>query len=168
MGGEPTLRDDIIEIVNGLEGYHITLTTNLGTKFFDDPNNLKKMRKDNIRINTSFHPKFISVEKFAKNFIKLQDAGFYVDQLDMVNHPNSNFTFYQSEFLKYGLELGYAPFLGFYKDGKFAGSRDPESCLSDFGPDDLYPNEREHDKDHLRMKCGIEDIERFIRRNTLS
>ena len=161
LGGEPTLRKDIVEIVNGLEGYHLTLTTNLGTAFFDNPDNLKNMRKDNIRINTSFHPQFISVEKFARNFIKLQDAGFYVDQLDMVNHPNSGFEKYQEEFLKYGLELGYAPFLGFYRDGKFAGSRNPDNCLTDFGPNDLYPNEREHDKEHLRVKCGIDDIDRF-------
>ena len=161
LGGEPTLRNDIVDIVNGLEGYHITITTNLGTAFFDNPDNLKKMRKDNLRINTSFHPKFISVEKFAKNFIKLQDEGFYVDQLDMVNHPNSGFEKYQAEFLKYGLELGYAPFLGFYRDEKFAGAKEDHNRLVNFGPNDLYPNEREHDKEHLKMKCGIEDIDRF-------
>lgn len=161
LGGEPTLRSDIIEIVNNLDGYFTTITSNLGTAFYDDPSNLKNIRKKNFRINTSFHPRFITVEKFITRFKKIQDAGIYIGQLDLVNHPDVDYSYFRKEFEKCGLNLVYVPYLGFYKDGKFPGCKNPDNALKEYGYEELQPGTRRKDWNYIKQKCGIRNYKRF-------
>jgi len=93
IGGEPTLHPDIVEIVNNLEGYDITITTNCKGPFYEDPNFYKKFKphpSSNLRINTTFHPHFISAEDYIRVIKLYRETGYFVDQTSYVYHPDIN------------------------------------------------------------------------------
>jgi len=62
IGGEPSIHKDFLYILNNLEGYIVTVTTNLISKHFENIDELVKNLKPKvpIRFNTSFHPGFIA------------------------------------------------------------------------------------------------------------
>lgn len=111
IGGEPTLHPDFFYIINNLKGYYVTVTTNLTsdniTKFGEEIGH-----RDNLRINTSFHPKLISVDEFANKIHYLREQGFHVDQIAMVDTPSTNFGGYHQKFLKRGIHITPQTFLG--------------------------------------------------------
>jgi len=111
IGGEPTLHPDFFDIVNNVKGYYKTITTNLTS------DNILKFgteiqSRDNLRINTSFHPKLISVDEFADKIHLLRGQGFFIDQIAMVDTPSTNFGGYHQKFLKRGIHITPQTFLG--------------------------------------------------------
>lgn len=114
LGGEPTMYPGFFDVVNGLDGYYKTITTNLKTRAFENIAEFTHsiVSKENFRINTSFHPSIISVDEFAGKIHQLRESGFEVDQIAMVDHPLVNFKKYHNEFVKRGIALTPQTFLG--------------------------------------------------------
>jgi SAM-dependent methyltransferase len=114
IGGEPTIYKGFFDVINGIGGYHKTVTTNLKTPAFDDINAFSSniVDKRTLRINTSFHPEIISVDEFCNKIHQMRGCGLNVDQIAMVDHPTSNFKYYYNEFIKRGLVLNPQTFLG--------------------------------------------------------
>ncbi|MFK7743284.1 MAG: radical SAM protein [Planctomycetota bacterium] len=85
-GGEPSLHKDFAFIASRLEGFDLDMTSNLT---FDIDAFAKEMRAHNKTFKTSFHtyhPKFISPEKWLDQAERLRDSGI-VDEptFSMVN-----------------------------------------------------------------------------------
>ena len=114
IGGEPAIYKGFTDIINGINGYYKTVTTNLKAPVFDDINVFSSNieNKGSLRINTSFHPEIITVDEFCDKVHKLRSCGFNVDQIAMVDYPTSNFRYYCNEFIKRGLALNPQTFLG--------------------------------------------------------
>ena len=132
IGGEPSLHPDFIHILNHLEGYTITVTTNLISKHFKDTDGFveKLNPKSPIRFNTSFHPPFIEAEEYIRRVKKLKASGLWVDQVAMVDHPGGGFKKYRSTFEKAGMALRAQSFLGYY-DGVLYPTPDDPSVTND-------------------------------------
>jgi hypothetical protein len=130
IGGEPTIHPDFFDIVNGIEGYYLTVTSNLSSA------NIAKFEerikdKSNLRINTSFHPDLMSVEDFVQKVHLLRQQGFNVDQIAIVDHSGVDFRKYHTEFVTRGLTLTPQTFLGI-KNGQLFPN--PESTITtDYG-----------------------------------
>lgn len=120
IGGEPTNHYGFFEIVNGIEGYYKTITTNLASSAFNDVDQFasKILDKNSVRINTSFHPHLLPAKEFADRIHKLRWHGFFVDQIAMVDHPMNNFKRYYYEFLQYGIHLQPQTYLGRLASGE--------------------------------------------------
>jgi ADP-heptose:LPS heptosyltransferase/2-polyprenyl-3-methyl-5-hydroxy-6-metoxy-1,4-benzoquinol methylase len=116
IGGEPTLHPDFIDILNGLEGYRITVTTNLRSPFYQKLQKFIRRLKPRsiVRFNTSFHPEAISVDDYCRLIAQMKDAGLWVDQVAMVDHPGSNLESYRTRFAEHGLTLAAQSFLGYW------------------------------------------------------
>lgn len=130
IGGEPTIHPDFFEVVNGVKGFYRTITTNLSTKAilqFDH----KIENKDNLRINTSFHPKLMTVDAFAERIHLLRDQGFYIDQIAMVDTHEVDFRKYHTEFLARGITIQPQTFLGIF-DGELYPNAE-SSMMEDHG-----------------------------------
>lgn len=91
-GGEPSLHKDFTFIASRLEGYDLDMTSNLT---FDIDAFAKEMRAHGKTFKTSFHtyhPKFISPEKWLDQAERLRDSGvveapvFSMVQLDDFPH----------------------------------------------------------------------------------
>ena len=141
IGGEPLLHDDVFEILNNINGYKMTITSNLCSPQFDKfATEISEKQKKHIRINTSFHPNIITVEEFCNKIHMLRNWGYEVDQVAMVNHPTSNYRHYYKEFINRGINMS------------------PQTYLGKIG-DVLYPNadsllvsdHREHGIDNLEI-----------------
>jgi SAM-dependent methyltransferase len=130
IGGEPTMHPDFFEIVNGLEGYYKTVTTNLSTTAINGFGELIE-DKSSIRVNTSFHPDIIDVDNFAHRIHLLREQGFNVDQIAMVDHPGVDFRRYHTEFVKRGITITPQTFLGKYNGELFPN--DESSLAKDYG-----------------------------------
>ena len=156
IGGEPTLHPDIVEIVNNLEGYDITITTNCKGPFYEDPNFYKKFKphpSSNLRINTTFHPHFISAEDYIRVIKLYRETGYFVDQTSYVYHPDINQ--YQKAIDKVSKEIQIkaTPYLGFY---------DPESKFqAPFLPKNIEPNENYYDLEAAATICGLTDLDAY-------
>jgi len=135
VGGEPTMYDGFYEVVNGIRGYYKTITTNLKSRYVDDINSFIANIEDkkSVRINTSFHPKLISIDEFCNKVHILRNAGFFVDQVAMVDYPLSNFKYYYDEFLTRGIALSPQTYLGKMND-----------MLLPIPGSDVSPNYNEH------------------------
>lgn len=116
IGGEPTVYPGFFELINGLEGFSITVTSNLTTPAFKSipefVSRLGDLKK--VRLNTSFHPEITSVDEFARKIHQLRELGVNVDQIAMVAHPLSNYKKYNLEFLRRGINLAPQTYLGKY------------------------------------------------------
>ena len=114
IGGEPTIYPGFFEVVNGIEGYYKTITTNLESPIFEDVKAFSAniVDKNVLRINTSFHPRLTNVDEFSNKIFQLREQGFNVDQIAMVDHPTSNFKKYYYEFINKGLVLQPQTYLG--------------------------------------------------------
>ena len=154
IGGETTLHPDLIEIVNNLDGYNITITTNCQGKFFEDEKykQLKQQPNSTLRINTSYHPHAISPEKYIERVKRMRDCGLYVDQVAFVYTPDIEKYRKQIEQVREALpELKSPPFLGFWTE--------ENGYAKDFAPEFLYPNEDYWDQDSAKNMCGIHDYD---------
>lgn len=132
IGGEPTLHKDFAYVINNLDGYYITVTSNCGSPFYKDDNFVEKLRTkktSHLRMNTSFHPDFITPERYVEVVKMMKETGIHVDQTAFVATP---------EFKKHADKLKAAQkeipmradvFLGFWneEDG-FEATFDPENA----------------------------------------
>ena len=147
IGGEPTLYRDLIEVINNLDGYAITLTTNCIGSFFKN-REYKKFRPQStsgLRINTSFHPKAISPEEYISHVLEMREVGAFVDQTAYVDVPNNEYK-KEIEEVNKTIPLLPQPFLGFWsKEDKFDAPRKPEF---------LFPNEKYWDQKRALDQCG--------------
>lgn len=144
IGGEPTIHPDFVNILNGLEGYMVTVTTNLKSRFYKDlKRSIESLKpKCPIRFNTSFHPNLISAEEFCNRILQMKGAGLWVDQIAMVDHPGSQFENYRSVFTQYGIRLTPQSLLG-----KWEGQ--------------LYPDPNEFTVKNDPREHGITDMVRY-------
>lgn len=156
IGGEPTLHPDIVDIVNGLEGYALTLTTNCNGVFYDQESwetLFQPHPSSTLRINTTFHPHYIEAEAYVDRVKRYKDRGYHVDQTGFVNHPE--ITRYEEPLKVVGqaLPVRGAPFLGFWT---------PEDRFrAPFDPDLLYPDENYAYPDDTVNMCGLSDLDAY-------
>jgi SAM-dependent methyltransferase len=121
VGGEPTLYPNLANLVNALEGYYVTVTSNLHSALFNDIEEFASsiQNKSMFRLNTSYHPDVMSVEKFAERVHRIRASGIHIDQVAMVDHPGSQYRKYYLEFINHGLQLTPQTFLGKIGDNLF-------------------------------------------------
>jgi sulfatase maturation enzyme AslB (radical SAM superfamily) len=136
IGGEPTVYPGFFDVLNGLDDYYRTITTNLTTPAFNNiAEFVDKIRNhSNLRINTSFHPEITTVDDFANKIHQLRDAGMHVDQISMVAHPGSMYRKYSLEFLRRGIHLAPQTYLGKWNEELLPS---PLSDAPDFGEHEI-------------------------------
>lgn len=153
IGGEPTLHKDVVEIINNLEGYNITITTNCKGPFYkesDFANRFKPLPSSTLRINTSYHPHAVSPEQYIRVIKAYQDAGHFVDQTAFVSTPDVMQKYKKEiEQVNAVIPLTTPPFLGFWNE------KDGYSCEQ--VSENLLPDENYYDQDGARYMCGISD-----------
>ena len=156
IGGETTMHKDIVEIVNNLENYNITVTTNCTGPFYQDYyffNKFKPKSNSTLRINTSFHPHAIEPEDYIGRVRAYRHVGHNVDQVAYVNTPEV--WKYQDKINKvsnaFGGGIKSPPYLGFYDI--------TDGFKAPFFKDYLLPNESYPDQEGVRNLCGIKDYD---------
>jgi hypothetical protein len=154
IGGECTLHKDFVEIIHGLCGYQVTITTNLATAFFDRPDFWRDLVVPyKLRVNTTFHPSSpITAERYAERIGVMKANGIWVDQIGMVQHPELDKEKWKKKFAELGLPMRQITFLGFWDEAS--------GFCKDMREETLFPNERS-DKVKIMSECGIDDIARY-------
>lgn len=155
IGGEPFKHKDILEIVAGLEGYSLTITTNCASEihktegFYKD---LKPHYTSTLRVNTSFHPHLIDPAHYVKVVTRYQQAGHHLDQIALVNYPGVLEKYKDEiEIVKQGLgRLRIVPYLGFYNE------KEGPNAMPD--TETIEPNENYYDKQAASQICGLHDM----------
>ncbi len=131
IGGEPMLHPDIVEIINGLAGFSVTVTTNCKGPFYEQPNFAKLLRPrkgTTLRINTTFHPNFIAAKEYIDVVKQYRAAGRRVDQIAHVQHPEVGKYAGELVEVRKAFPLRAPPYLGFYDQQD--GFRAPPSPAS--------------------------------------
>jgi MoaA/NifB/PqqE/SkfB family radical SAM enzyme len=152
IGGEPTLHPDFFEIINGLDSkWSLTVTTNLGTKLFNNIGLFAKKvkRRKRIRIHPSFHNSSIDIREFVSKVKDLQKTGLKVNRTFVVCYPPDEtnlFKEYQEIFRKNGLFLERQRFNGFL-----------DGILYPFKGDESGYEFKDNIKDYAKYKqaCGL-------------
>ena len=158
IGGEPTLHKDFLEIVNNLEEYSITMTTNCKNSFIDQKqyNKVKLKKGSTFRINTTFHPHFISPERYIEVVKELRKTGYFIDQTSYVLYPE-----YPEEYKKMidqiseEIEIYDSPYMGFWDD-QCGFSAEPH-------PENNQPDENYQGKSDPAKLCNIVDYNVYRR-----
>ena len=156
IGGEPTLHPDIVEIVNNLEGYDITLTTNCKGPFYKDENFYKKFKPhptSSLRINTTFHPHHISADEYIRVINLYRKTGYFVDQTSYVYTPDIEKHREAIDKVSKEIPITSAPYLGFYDD--------TFQFNAPFDPRNIEPDETYHDIEAAVKMCGLTDFDAF-------
>lgn len=151
IGGEPLFHKDILEIVAGLKGYSLTITTNCTKPRYE----LTSHPTSTLRINTSYHPHLISADKYIEVILGYQRAGHYVDQIAYVNYPGMEKK-YVKQIRRVRRALGQlkrVPYLGFFNSG--------EGVNSTPNPDAIEPNENYQDKEAAARICGLSNLDAY-------
>jgi 2-polyprenyl-3-methyl-5-hydroxy-6-metoxy-1,4-benzoquinol methylase/organic radical activating enzyme len=156
IGGEPMLHPDIVEIINGLKGYYVTVTTNCKGPFYKQPNFarlIKPRANKQLRINTTFHPQLMTAKEYVSTVEQWRAAGHFVDQISYVNHPEIAKHARAIEEVRKTLRLKDVPYLGFYdaQDGFCAAA-----C-----PQHIEPNEQYYKPDAPAKQCGLTDLNAY-------
>lgn len=153
LGGETTMHPDIVDIVNNLEGYSITITTNCKGNFYKDENFHNKFKphpSSKLRINTTFHPHYISADDYINIVKKYKNNKHFVQQTDFVYHPEILEHREAIDKVKKHITVRYAPYLGFYDEEN--GFRAP------FDEGNLSPDESFHNQQAVHGQCGLKDL----------
>lgn len=154
IGGEPTLHPDIVKIINGLENYNITMTTNCKSSFYKDSDFNKRFKvrpTSTFRINTTYHPDHITADEYLAVIAKWRKASYFVDQTSFVYTPETIEKHgAEIEKVRKGISLRTSSFLGFYSEAN--------RFDAPFDPKNLLPNEDYHDKASLAARCGLTDL----------
>jgi len=156
MARETTMHPDIVEIINNIDGYYVTLTTNCVGSFYTKgfEKRFKPQPSTKLRINTSYHPHALEPEKYIERIKRFRDAGFHVGQTMFVYTPEvmekwgDRIKKVQEE-----LELESPPYLGFWNDKDRYKAK---PC-----PENLMPNEKYHDQEMALKQCGIDDYDLY-------
>lgn len=154
IGGEPTLHPDIVEIINGLKNYNITMTTNCKSPFYKDPDFDKRFKvhpTSTLRINTTFHPNHITADEYLAVIAKWRKGSYFVDQTSFVYAPGV-MEQYGNEIKKVSANISMTEgsFLGFHDDAN--GFNAP------FDQGNLMPDENYHDLKRVGERCGLTDL----------
>ena len=156
MARETTLHPDIVELINNIDGYFVTITTNCSGPFYTGnfEKRFKPLPSTRLRINTSYHPHILEPEKYVERIKRFRDAGFHVGQTMFVYTPEVMEKWGDRiEKVREYLDLEYPPYLGFWTDeDRF----DASPC-----PENLMPNENYHDQETARTLCGIDDYDLY-------
>ena len=157
IGGEPTLHPDIVEIINNLKNYNITITTNCKGPFYKDANFNKKFKvhsTSTLRINTTFHPHHITAEEYIRVIKKWRETSYFVDQTSFVYAPGV-IEQYGDAIRKVSAHIAMTEgsFLGFY-DNK-------NGFHAPFDPKNLMPDESYHDIKRVGERCGLTDFDAY-------
>lgn len=157
IGGEPTLHRDIVEIINGLRNFAITITTNCKSPFYRDPDFHKKFKvhpTSTLRINTSFHPGHLTADEYLAVIDKWRTSKYFVDRTSFVYTPNV-MEKYGDEIAKVEKEIALhsGPFLGFHNE--------EDGFDAPFEEKNLMPNENFHDPKVVKEVCGITDLDAY-------
>lgn len=87
IGGEPTIYNGFTDIITALGNkYHLTVTSNLKSKLFEDIDAFVSWAKpfEKVRWNFSFHPSVIDVDTFIERVTNIKINGINVDQVASV------------------------------------------------------------------------------------
>ena len=154
IGGECTLHRDFVEIIQGLEGYFVTITTNLATPFFEKPEYWKGLQVGyKLRVNTTFHPSSgLTPDLYAERIRTLREHDVWVDQIGMVQHPALDREHWRKEFERVDLPMRQITYLGFWTE--------ESGFASDIQEGTQWPNEGS-DASKIMNECGIDDIPRY-------
>ena len=163
IGGEPTLHRGFAEIVQNLEGYALTVTSNVGSTFFKDPNftdKLKTKPNSTLRMNTSFHPDFITPEKYLESVYKMASAGIWVEQTSFVYTPVAWKKWSKEiEHVNHGIkEMGGR---GLYPDVYLGFWNQEDGFDATTSPTNLWPRGDHDVEDFRRAHVGIDDWDQF-------
>lgn len=154
IGGECTLHPDLIEVLQGLKNYNVTITTNLATSFYNDRDFWKHFKVDyQLRVNTTYHPSSgLSPERYVELIKIMKNQDINVDQIAMVQTPEIDMKYWKDKFKKLGINIRIITFLGFWDELNGYAKK------IDF--DYLFPN-KFSDSKKIMNECGINDIERY-------
>lgn len=157
IGGEPTLHSDIVEVINGLKHYNITITTNCKGPFYKDPCFNKKFKvhpTSTLRINTTYHPHHITAKEYMEVIKKWRETPYFIDQTSLVRTPETMKKYSSDiEEVKKDIDIKMAPYLGFYNDReKFNAPFDVENL----SPDENYPDQRS-----VAEMCGLNNLDAY-------
>lgn len=157
LGGEPTLHPDIVEVINGLKNYRITITTNCKSPFYEDPDFNKRFKvhpTSTLRINTSYHPHHVTPEEYMEVIRKWRESPYFVDQTAFVYTPDVMEKYgVEIEKVRRGIILKSPPFLGFYDE--------IERFEAPFNERNLQPNETFHNQKDVAEMCGLTDLDAY-------
>lgn len=157
IGGEPTIHPDIVEVINGLKNYRITMTTNCKSPFYQDSDFYKKFKvhpTSTLRINTTYHPHHLSSEKYLAIIKKWRKASYFVDQTSFVYTPEVMEKYgAEIEKVRKEIPLRSSSFLGFYND--------EEGFNAPFDERNLMPDENYHDLDSIAERCGLTNLNAY-------
>lgn len=156
IGGEPTLHKDFIEIVNGLENYAITMTTNCKTPFIanEEYKKLNPKPSSTLRINTTFHPHHITAEEYISVVNKLGKTGYFVDQTSYVLYPDFPGKYRQAvKRVAEEIDIYDSPYMGFWSKEK---GFDAEPCPGNNEPDESYQG-----RSNISKLCGITSLKGY-------
>jgi SAM-dependent methyltransferase len=148
------MHPDIIEIVQGLQNYFITITTNCSGPFYKDPDFAKKLKphkSSRLRINTTYHPHYIEPEEYLRVIAQFRGNQSYVDQTSYVYHPEIDRYMNKIDRVSRRVQVDYAPYLGFYNQS--------EGFAASFHPINLEPTADFHFEDAVSKRCGITDLD---------
>ena len=158
IGGEPFKHPDILAIVAGLKHYTLTITTNCASEIHDAPgfpDELKCHPTSTLRVNTSFHPHWISPEDYVRVVKAYHEDGHDLDQIAYVNYPGLEDK-YAKEIDYVHKELGRlrrVPYLGFWN------SQEGPNATPD--TETIEPNEGYVDKEAAAQICGLHDLDAY-------
>ena len=156
IGGEPLLHPDIAEIVNNLDGYAITITTNCTGPFYQNPDFhqvFKPLESSTLRINTTFHPHALSPEAYLRTIAQWKKSGYLVDQTSYVHHGDIARHTAAIAAVRAAMPLNAAPYLGFYDEH--------DQFQAPFSPETIEPNERYFDQDGAARICGLSNYDAY-------
>jgi len=75
-GGEPSIYPDFFELIAELSTMHaLEFDTNLS---FDPSILIKNVKREKVKINSSFHPGFVDFNTFFSKLLRLRDSGFEI------------------------------------------------------------------------------------------
>ncbi len=90
IGGEVTINPHFRHLIESLcKDFHITVTSNLGSRFFSDDFDgfIKWAKEFRIRWSASFHPEFMDADIFIDRVRKIKSAGIEMGNVASVKSP---------------------------------------------------------------------------------
>lgn len=152
-GGEPFVYPLFLDLISNISKIHtLEIITNLSS---DVNKIIKCVTADRVRIGTTFHPEFTSLEEFLKKHIILRSHGFETWANYVAYPPQlAKMPQYKKEFDKLNIPFNIQPFMGDYEGRKYpAGYTDSElSYLKE-----CYDNEDIVNKKTVEWKTGTEN-----------
>ena len=150
IGGEPTLRADIADIVNNLDPlYEVTLTTNCAGVFHqggDFPKRFTRPR-NRFRVNTTFHPHLMTPEEYVRVVRAYAQGGHRIGQIMYVDTPETDRYRDRIEAVNREMKIQLTPYLGFWSE--------LEHFKAPFCPETMWPREEYAATKRVGERCGI-------------